>query len=291
VLAGAVLAGGLADLGDLLLVVAAMVCLYTAGMYLNDVFDYASDRTRRPDRPLPAGIVGRREAAAVGTVLLVGGSALLLPLGVAAFASGLILVALILAYDLWHKTNPLSPVVMAGCRVMVYVTAYLAFAPVGFTASGSAAVPLVAACVLLGGYLVGLTYVAKVEDRWMAFHAKDDALTPAKREKGLAPSTGLFLRFWPAALVLLPAVYFASYAASWLVAPLLALFVGWVLYSLWLVYRPTDRNIGGAIGRLIAGISLLDGLVLAASGSAVGVLVALAAFRGTHALQRYVKGT
>jgi len=279
VLAGAVLAGGLHDAGGLLLVIAAMVCLYTAGMYLNDVFDYASDRVRRPDRPLPAGIVARGEAAAVGAVLLLSGAALLLPLGAAAFASGLVLVALIVAYDLWHKSNPLSPLVMAGCRVMVYVTAYLAFAPSGLGSPGSGAVPLVLACLLLGGYLVGLTYVAKVEDKWASEHRSATSIV------------GLALRYWPAVLVLLPVAYFASHAASWLVAPVLALFVGWVAYSLWLVYRPNDRNIGGAIGRLIAGISLLDGLVLAATGSAVGVLVALVAFRGTHALQRYVKGT
>ena len=62
-------------------------------------------------------------------------------------------------------------------------------------------------------------------------------------------------------------------------------------HSLSLVYRTRDRNIGGAIGRLIAGISLFDGLVLATAGAGIGVLVALAAFGSTHALQRYIKGT
>ena len=31
-------------------------------------------------------------------------------------------------YDVWHKGNPLGPLVMAGCRLLVYVSAFVAFA-------------------------------------------------------------------------------------------------------------------------------------------------------------------
>src|SRR3954451_3822905 len=128
VLAGAALAGGLPAMSEdglpgilpLALLAISMLCLYTAGMYLNDLFDYASDRERRPSRPLPAGRVSRAEAGVVAFALLALGSALLLPLGTTAFASGLVLLAFIVGYDAWHKSNPLSPVVMAACRVMVY---------------------------------------------------------------------------------------------------------------------------------------------------------------------------
>jgi hypothetical protein len=311
VLAGAALAGGLQAGPALVLVASAMFCLYTAGMYLNDVFDYAGDCARRPDRPLPSGLVSRLEATAFGIGLLGVGAGLLLPLGVGPFASGLLLAALIVAYDLWHKTNPLSPVVMAACRVMVYVTAYLALSPNGFLAP----IHLVVPCLLLGGYLVGLTYVSKVEDRWINLH---DPLTPtlsplqgareqasSPRPSGARPAKVRFTgpsrvrggplatatRYWPGVLVLLPAAYFGMQEAGWLVVPVLIVFVSWAAYSLSLVYRTRDRNIGGAIGRLIAGISLFDGLVLATAGAGIGVLVALVAFGSTHALQRYIKGT
>jgi UbiA prenyltransferase family len=307
VLAGAALAGGLHDVPALLLVGVAMVCLYTAGMYLNDVFDYASDCIRRPQRPLPLGLVSRREAAVVGAGLLALGSVLLLPLGPAAFASGVALVAVIVAYDLWHKTNPLSPLVMAACRIMVYVTAYLALGP-ALGGANASPVPLLVACVLLGSYLVGLTYVSKVEDQWAATRPVRPADSePASRVLGepvegptarLAhrerigdPVGRVFLHYWPAVLVLLPVAYFAAFAASGWVAGLLGFFTAWAVSALSLVYRPANRDIGGAIGRLIAGISLLDGLVLVASGWGVGVVVALLAFGGTHVLQRYVKGT
>jgi 4-hydroxybenzoate polyprenyltransferase len=308
VLAGAALAGGLQLGPALIFAVAAMVSLYTAGMYLNDLFDHASDRERRRSRPLPSGVVSRGEAATVGFGLLALGIALLFPLGPTAVGAGLVLVGLIVGYDLWHKTNPLSPLVMAACRVMVYVTAYVAFS------TGALASPLhlLIPCLLLGGYLVGLTYVSKVEDKW---GTPSPQPSPARGEGASpfpSPSTGegegggegaadqhhrisdyleIPSRFWPAVLVLLPVAYFGTQAANPLVAVVLVLFVGWSAYSLLLVYRPTGRNIGGAIGRLIAGISLLDGLVLASGGAGLGVLVALAAFGSTHVLQRYVKGT
>jgi hypothetical protein len=58
------------------------------------------------------------------------------------------------------------------------------------------------------------------------------------------------------------------------------------------VYRRTERRIGAAIARLIAGISLIDLLVLAAVGAPPPTLVlALLAFGLTLLLQRYVEGT
>ena len=43
------------------------------------------------------------------------------------FLSGLVLIALIICYDRWHKSNPLSPLLMALCRLMVYITALYSF--------------------------------------------------------------------------------------------------------------------------------------------------------------------
>jgi len=233
-MAGAALASGLQAGLPLVLLAVSMVCLYTAGMYLNDLFDYASDRERRPDRPLPAGVVSRTEATVAGFGLLALGSALLLPLGTMAFAGGLVLIALIVGYDAWHKTNPASPLVMAACRVMVYVTAYLAFWP------GEVTLPFVASCILLGGYLIGLTYVSKVEDKWGGLTLGPSPFGGAREQLG---------RYWPAVLVLLPVPYFFIRATNLLVDPTVILFTAWAVHSLSLVYRETGKNIGGAIGR------------------------------------------
>ena len=260
VLAGAALAGVLRPDGTVVLLAGAMVLFYTAGMVLNDLCDYEWDRRQRPDRPLPSGVVARRTAGAATVGLFAGGCALLWPAGPTAFASGLVLIALIVLYDRWHKGNPLSPLVMAGCRLLVYVTAFVAFA-------WPLSVELLAVGGMLVVYMVGLTAIAKSEAR---------------------PSAA---KYWPATLVFLPAILFAFQMPhpAWL--PLVLLFVGWVAYSLTFAYRPGGRGIGGAIARLIAGISLFDSLVLAAAGAQAGVAIALAAFGLTLFFQRYVEGT
>src|SRR6266568_2469426 len=105
-LAGAALAGALRPDGKMGFIAIAMVLFYTAGMYLNDLLDYAIDCRERAERPLPAGIVSRSTAAAVVIVLLGSGSMLLWSVGPRPFLSGLVLIALIICYDRWHKSNP-----------------------------------------------------------------------------------------------------------------------------------------------------------------------------------------
>ncbi|MCY1715427.1 UbiA family prenyltransferase [Microbacterium sp. SL62] len=95
---------------------AASVCLYSAGMALNDWADADLDALERPERPIPSGRISRDRALAVGVGLTA--------LGVgAAFAagrrSGLVSVALagaLWAYDTVFKPTAAGPVVMAVCR-------------------------------------------------------------------------------------------------------------------------------------------------------------------------------
>lgn len=258
VLAGVALASVVAPVtvGGTVLLAVAMVLYYTAGMYLNDLFDLDIDRRDRPERPLPSGRVARGEALGVTVLLFSLGTFCLALLGTAPLVSGLVLVALIVLYDARHKTNPFSPLVMASTRMMVYVTAFVAFAPVLTFA-------LLFWALLLGLYIVGLTYIAKTET---------------------ASITG----YWPAALLFLPALVGAlilPWSGFWL--PLaLAL---WVAYSVSFVYL--SRSIGRAVAQLIAGVSLLDALVILLFGTLGGLLWALVAFASTLFLQRFIRGT
>jgi 4-hydroxybenzoate polyprenyltransferase len=256
VLAGAALAGAVEPSGSIGLRVIAMVAFYTAGMLLNDLCDFGWDLAHRPDRPLVQGHVSR-SAAWAATVTLFGlGTNLSWLVGPRALLSGVILIGCIVVYDAWHKRNPLSPLVMAACRLMVYVTAFVAFAwpptPMLIIAGG-----------LLVAHLVGLTAIAKSEAR---------------------PT---LIGYWPAALLFLAPLFFVTQA------PILAIAeAAWVGYSIHFVYGPAGRRIGAAVARLIAGISLLDLLVLAAVGAPPLMLgLALVAFGLTLLLQRYVEGT
>jgi 4-hydroxybenzoate polyprenyltransferase len=262
-LAGGALAGALWLEGKLGLIAIAMVLFYTAGMYLNDLMDYAVDCRERPERPLPAGIVSRRAALAVALTLFGCGSLLLWQVGLRPFLSGLVLIALIICYDTWHKSNPLSPLLMALCRLMVYLTAFLTFSVQSFS-------PLLIPGSLLVLYVIGLTYIAKAENK------------PSMTNVSIVVT--LFL----------PTAYFTArqvQQVQWVTLPLLLCFTIWVAYSVSFAFRSSKRQVGRTVGQLIAGISLLDALVLATAGSPPGVLLALVAFGLTLSLQHYVRGT
>ncbi|MET9971068.1 SCO3242 family prenyltransferase, partial [Streptomyces sp. NPDC006356] len=100
-------------------VIGSSVCLYWAGMALNDYADAAVDSVERPGRPVPSGRVPRR------TALAVAGSLTAVGLGLAAAAGGrrsvgaaLPLAGLVWAYDLRLKSTPAGGFAMAGARVL-----------------------------------------------------------------------------------------------------------------------------------------------------------------------------
>jgi 4-hydroxybenzoate polyprenyltransferase len=256
--AGAVLVSVSPDAATVAAVAIAMALFYTAGMVLNDIADAEIDRRDRPERPIPSGAISQKAAIAAFCALTGAGIAILASEGWRALVAGIALLALIVVYDLWHKGNALSPVLMAACRAMVYVIAALAIAEtITDEVWGAAAMLLV--------YVVGLTQVAKAE------------------------GAGIAAR-WPVVAVLAPAVYWAKELPDAAVALLIVAFVVWAGYALWLVLA--KRQIGAGVVRLIAGIAIYDALVVAgAGGDAVALSVCLAAFAVTIALQTKIAGT
>lgn len=96
---------------------AASVCLYWAGMALNDYADRFVDVFERPERPLPSGRVRP------GTALALAGGLTAAGLGIAAVCGGArtLIVAVPLAgavwaYDLAWKDGPAGPPAMAAAR-------------------------------------------------------------------------------------------------------------------------------------------------------------------------------
>ena len=260
-LAGALLAGAAGFGAELALLVAAFTLLYTGGMFLNDAFDAALDARERPERPIPAGLVRRGEVFGWGFGQMAAGVLLLALVGTAPALAGLTLAVAITYYNWNHKANPLSPVVMGLCRVLIYVGAGLAY-----TLALPAA--LWAGAALLLCYLIGLTYVAKQEN--------------LERVENL----------WPLVFLAAP-VAFGAWRS--LEAPVVgafwAAFTGWMLWALWFLRRRRKGDIPRAVVSLIAGISLLDALLIAGAGAPGLAVVALAGFGATLFLQRYVAGT
>jgi 4-hydroxybenzoate polyprenyltransferase len=257
------------------LLVLALSCFYTGGMLLNDAFDAEHDRKFRPERPIPAGQIAVGEVFAVGFVLLGLGEAVLgaigplrgeAPAGIA-LLSGLVLGALIVYYDAHHKNNPLSPLVMALCRAMVYVTVAASVLSV-LDGLGSLA-KLGGGIAALVCYLIGLTYVAKQENLQQ------------------------IRNLWPLVFLAAPFAYRApAFSESLPAAVLYVGFLAWVGYGLRFVTIPARRSIPRAVTVLIAGISLLDGLLMAGAGAPPAWLAAtVAAWALTLFFQRFVAGT
>ncbi len=260
-LAGALLAGS-RDLGaEFALVVLAFSLFYTGGMFLNDAFDAPWDARERAERPIPSGQVGRGEVFAWGFGFMVVAIALLSWIGRAPALAGLALAGVITLYDWNHKANPLSPVVMGLCRALIYLGAALCYSTVL-----PAQLWFGAAALLC--YLIGLTYIAKQE-------------TLARVEN-----------LWPLAFLAVPVLYGAWLSASTpLAAPFWVIFSGWIALALWFLRRRQRGDIPRAVVSLIAGISLLDALLIAGSGVPGLALAALAGFGVTLFFQRYIAGT
>ncbi len=269
VLAGITLAGGAASASMTAMLMLSLTLFYLGGMYLNDAFDRDIDDAERPERPIPSGQVSAASVFAIGFALLGLGMAGLLLAGLvlpggsgwSGPAAGLALAAAIVFYDWKHKANPLSPLVMGACRMLVYIAAGAAI---------TSALPpglFLGAGVLLC-YLIGLTFAAKQEN--------------------LNRITSL----WPLVFLAVPFVYApAALGIDATGTAIYALFAAWVVFALSFLVLPARLNVPRAVVSLLAGICLLDALLIAAQGEGTLAWIAVAGFPLTLAFQRWVPGT
>jgi hypothetical protein len=261
-LAATALAGGDAFSQRTGLVVVAMSLFYVGGMYLNDAFDREIDRRERPGRPIPSGEIATSTVFGAGFGMLVVGVSIMALLGWKPGLAGAALAGAVLVYDLDHKGNRFSALVMGLCRALVYVGA-------GLAVSGEVTVPVLLGSVALFAHVVGLTYAAKQES--------------LNRIDRLWPLAVLAVPFFVAVPGLTPGLYVAPVIAC------LALIVADAV-AVDILRRRRPGAVPRAVGLLIAAIALVDGL-LVAPVSATVALVCAAGFMATSALQRVVPGT
>lgn len=118
-LAGALLVG--ASWGKLPLVALLMFSaflLHAGAAALNDFHDYKSDRIENPDRPLPAGRLGRWQAFSAAVVLLLSGLVISSIPGPKIGQIGLLLLAAILLYEFIMKGAPAGQGIPALARAL-----------------------------------------------------------------------------------------------------------------------------------------------------------------------------
>ena len=150
------LLGGAGSPGRLVGLCLGASLLYVAGMYLNDAFDAEFDRQHRRTRPIPSGAIPEGTVWRIGWALLGAGMFVVATLGIGPAVVGVLLAGAILIYDATHKALAVSPLLMALCRFLLYLLA----AATGARGIGG---PAIWGGVALGGWIVGLSYVAKRE--------------------------------------------------------------------------------------------------------------------------------
>ena len=232
-LAGWILGGSGSLLRFALLCVGASL-LYIGGMYLNDAFDAQFDQQHRRDRPIPSGAISEKAVWQLGFAALFIGMILLSILGLPTALLALLLASSIVIYDAIHKIFAFTPVLMAACRFYLY----LAAASVGY--EGITGLTIWAALVL-ACYVVGLSYLARRE------------------------STGVTLQYWPTIFLISPIVlgYIINTGEYRFRGLLLsALLLLWIVRCLRFTFWSRDRNIGRSVSGLLAGIVLVDWLLI-----------------------------
>ncbi|MER6346732.1 SCO3242 family prenyltransferase [Streptomyces sp. NPDC001595] len=138
-----------------LLAIGSSLCLYEAGMALNDWADRVEDARERPHRPLPSGRV--RPAAALGAACALTGAGLALAAraGRPALAVAAPLAATVWSYDLALKPTPAGPVAMAAARGLDLL--------LGAAATGGRTRPALPSAALLGTHTLAVTTVSRRE--------------------------------------------------------------------------------------------------------------------------------
>ena len=176
---------------------------------------------------------------------------------------GVLLVGAILLYNAVHKWVAFAPVLMAGCRVLLYWVA---------AASATAGITGLAlwSSLALGSYVTGLSLYAVHE----------------RGKRGLP--------YWPAALMAVP-LFLAWVVNSGPYGPralLCALVLTvWIARSLHTAMRAASPNVPAAIGSLLAGIVLVDLLAVVGGDSLWMGVGFFALFGMTLIAQRFVPST
>ncbi|WP_411107562.1 SCO3242 family prenyltransferase [Streptomyces sp. cmx-4-9] len=235
------------------LAAASSLCLYEAGMALNDWADREEDAVARPHRPLPSGRIRPGAALAAAGALTAAGLALAARAGRPALAVAVPLAATVWGYDVKLKHTPAGPAAMACARSLDLL--------LGAAAAAGTVRAALAPAAVLGGHTYAVTLVSRREAEGGSTAAPLAALAATGLLAGaVARPAGADRRPAGAAVrVALAATYAATFARPLVHAAL----------------HPspplTQRAVGGGIRAMIA----LQGGLMARSGApAAAVLTA-----------------
>lgn len=244
----------------LFIISVAILLMYFSGMIFNDAMDAKWDKKHRPNRPIPSGLIKRRDAWVTASFMMV--CAVLLCGMQGALQLSIVLSLVVLAYTLFHRWLFPAAILMALGRSLVYFIAMTALSPpppfghlLGF-------------CIAIGVYTTILTILGRNEHGGEAKHP------------------------WLTWLMLLPPIiplvmYREAHEFAWV---MLMIYIAWMVMS-WRDFRkPNSQPIAG-MHKLLAGFCLLDCVLIAMLGEISIMVVSVICFVFTIAAHRKVMGT
>ena len=247
----------------LLVITLALLCAYFGGLVLNDAIDVEHDKKHRPGRPLPLGVISKKQAEFVGSMLLLTSIILTFFTHERATLFMCLLVSCVLAYTYLHRWLFPAVLFMGLCRGLTILVAYSAF-DVELQVQ-----PLLVFALGIGWYTSVLTYIARDEET----HNK------AKR--------WYVLLLLPTAII--PAImYYEQFQIVFIVFSLI-LFILWIAGA-FIIFQLSTKSVHG-IHAMLAGFCLLDVVYLSIIGEIPIAMIAGICFVFTIASQRKILGT
>jgi 4-hydroxybenzoate polyprenyltransferase len=209
------------------------------------------------------------------------------------------LVLCIVAYDLVHKRTALAPLLMAGCRFLLYLV-------VGSAALGGINAKLLWCAGALAAYIVGLSFIARKEADGGRPQPQrvDEAASLTNKQRRLASEgaaagdscgqqlMGLNLLVLPLFITPLITGHLRVTPENNVTLGLVGVgYVSWVIWSLWhMIKGGAPGAIGRTVSALLAGIVLVDMLAVQGGGGWMP-LAFLALSAGALILQRTIPAT
>lgn len=277
----------------------AASCLYVGGCFLGDAVDVEFDKSHKPYRPIPMGVLDRNSIYGYAGFLLTTGIVLpfaYLKFSTGSFAPSVLIASLLLAgaisiYSLWHKRSPWIGLSFIGaCRFfLVLFGAYIAITTVPCVQEISSQTARDGSIdVVCGGEGVGphlFIYALAVGLYTICF------ASVARSESSPKPITwrkSLMTAMLLLPLIALPLNLNILFHGSVDLPSLTAL----ALYLLWMVsaFRKINSNKGQFVSRSLAGFCLLDACFAAQFGWP-WLLVCLGLFGLSHTLQKWAPAT
>jgi 4-hydroxybenzoate polyprenyltransferase len=231
------------NLVPVLLLCLSTIGLYGGGVVFNDVFDAELDSVERPERPIPSGLISKKEATTLGAVLLTAGIILAF---LVSTISGLLAFCITVSALVYNKLGKhhklLGPVNMGLCRGLNLLL-------------GISIVPL----ALQGNWLLAIIPIIYIASITMV----------SRGEVHGGSKTTLYCASLLYLVVLAAILYFSFANGNLLFTLVFVLPFAWMIFTplLTAIKEPIGRNIGKAVKAGVLALILMNAGWAAAFGA------------------------